>query len=82
MEFLDLLIANNGDNFLASVFCKKDSIGLYTYYLSFMHFLYKIGPLHHEFVICSNWSIFHLELSKAKELLEKNLYPSNFVADR
>ena len=35
--------------------------------------------LHRAFVISSNWSIFHLELSKTKELLEKNLYPSNFI---
>ena len=35
--------------------------------------------LHRAFVISSNWSIFHLELSKTKELLKKNLYPSNFI---
>ena len=35
--------------------------------------------LHRAFVISSNWSIFHLELSKTKELLEKNLYTSNFI---
>ena len=35
--------------------------------------------LHQAFIISSNWSIFHLELSKTKESLEKNLYPSNFI---
>ena len=35
--------------------------------------------LHRTFVISSNWSIFHLELSKTKELLERNLYLSNFI---
>ena len=35
--------------------------------------------LHRPFVISSNWLIFHLELSKTKELLERNLYPSNFI---
>ena len=35
--------------------------------------------LHRAFLISSNWSNFHLELSKTKELLEKNLYPSNFI---
>ena len=48
-----------------------------------MPFSYKIGLvktiLHRAFVVSSNWSIFHLELSKTKELLEKNLYPSNFI---
>ena len=59
------------------------SIGLYTNYLSFAPFSYKIGLvktlLHWAFVISSNWSIFHLELSKTKEMLQKNLYPSNFI---
>ena len=48
-----------------------------------MPFSYKIGLfktlLHRAFVISNNWSIFHLELSKTKEILEKNLYPSNFI---
>ena len=48
-----------------------------------MPFSYKIGLvktlLHQAIVNSSNWSIFHLELSKTKKLLEKNLYPSNFI---
>ena len=83
LSFLDLLITSNGDNFLTSVCRKKHSVGLYTNYLVFMPFSYKIGLvkilLHRAFVISSNWSIFHLELSKTRELLEKNLYPSNFI---
>ena len=70
-------------NCLTSVYWKKHSIGLYTNYLSFTPFSYKIGLvktlLHRAFVISSNWSIFHLELRKTKETLEKNLYPSNFI---
>ena len=73
----------NGDNFLTSVYRKKNSTGLYTNYLSFTPFSYKIGLvktlLHRAFVISSNWSIFHLELNKTKEMLEKNLYPSNLI---
>ena len=48
-----------------------------------MLFSYKIGLvktlLHRSFVISSNWSIVHLGLSKTKKLLEKNLYPTNFI---
>ena len=48
-----------------------------------MPFSHKIGVvktlLHPAFVISSNWSIFHLELNKAKEMLEKNLYSSNLI---
>ena len=83
LSFLDLLITCNGDNFLTSIYRKKHSIGLYTNYLSFTAFSYKVGLvktlLHRAFVISSNWSIFHLELSKTKEMLQKNLYPSNFI---
>ena len=83
LSFLDLLITSNGNNFQTSVYRKNDSIGLYTNYLSCMPFSYKMGLvktlLHRAFVISSNWSNFHLELSKTKELLEKNLYPSNFI---
>ena len=35
--------------------------------------------LHRAFVVSKNWSIFHLEVGKTKELLEKNHYPSYFV---
>ena len=83
LSFLDLLITCNGDNFLNSVYRKKHSIGLYNNYLSFTSFSYIIGLvetlLHRAFVISSNWLIFHLELRKTKKMLEKNLYPSNFI---
>ena len=75
LSFLDLLITSNGNNFQTSDYWKKHSIGLYTNYLSFTRFSYKMGLvktlLHRAFVISSNWSIFHVELSKTKELLEK-----------
>ena len=83
LSFLDLLITSNINNFQTSVYRKKHSIGLYTNYLSFTPFSYKMGLvktlLHRAFVISSNWSIFYLELSKIKELLEKNIYPNNFI---
>ena len=75
LSFLDLLITSNGNNFQTSDYWKKHSIGLYTNYLIFTRFSYKMGLikklLHRAFVISSNWSIFHVELSKTKELLEK-----------
>ena len=83
LSFLDLVITSNEDNFLTSYYRKKHSNGLYTNYLSFAPWSYKMGLvktlLHQAFIISSNWSIFHLELSKTKESLEKNLYPSNFI---
>ena len=64
-------------NFLAS----EKALHWFIHYLSFTPSSYKIGLvktlLHWAFVISNNWYIFHLE--KTKELLEKNLYPSNFI---
>ena len=81
LSFLDLLITSNGDIFLTSVYWKK-ALPWFIYY-SFVPFSYKIGLvktlLHRAFAISSNWSIFHLELSQTKELLEKNLCPSDFT---
>ena len=45
LSFLDLLFTSNENNFLTSVYRKKHSIGLYTNYLSFTPFSYKIGPV-------------------------------------
>ena len=83
LSFLVLLITRNVDNFQTSVYHKRHSIGLYNNYLPFMLFSYKIRLvkklLHWAFVISSNWTIFHLELGKTRELLKKNLYRSNLI---
>ena len=83
LSFLDLLITCKGDNFLTSVYRKKHSMSLYTNYLSFTPFSYKVGlvktSLDRAFSINSNWATFHLELNKTKEMLEKNLHPSNLI---
>ena len=79
LSFLDLLITSNS---LTSVYWKNHFIGLYINHLRFTPFSYKTGlvkTLHRVFVISGDWSIFHLELSKTKELPEKNLYPSSFI---
>ena len=80
LSFLDLLITINRDNFLTSVYRKKHSIGLYNNYLSFSYKIDLVKTLLHRLLVISNkWSIFHLEIGKTKELLEKNLYPGNFI---
>ena len=43
LSFLYLLFTSNENNFLTSFYRKKHSIGLYTNYLSFTPFSYKIG---------------------------------------
>ena len=83
LAFLDILISNENDNFCTIVFRKKISIGLYTNFTSFTPFSYKIGLiktlLHRAFEISSSWNFFDQEKQAIKNLLMKNLYPSNLI---
>ena len=82
ISFLDVLITNDGDQFYNSVFCKETAIGLFTNYLGFTPFSYKVGLvrtlLHCAFMISSSWFHFHEEAVKIKRL-ENNSYPLSFV---
>ena len=71
-------MTNDGDQFCASVFCKETSIGLFTNYLGFTPFSYKVEfvrtLLHCTFMI-SSWFLFHEEVVEIKHYLEKILIP-------
>ena len=58
-------------------------IGLFTNYLCFTPFSYKVGLvrtlLHRAFIISSSWFLFDEETVKVKDYLEKNSYPMGFV---
>ena len=83
ISFLDVLITNDGYQFNTSVFRKETAIGLFTNYLSFTPFSYKVvlvrTLLHRAFMISSNWFLFHEEVVKIKRYLEKNSYLLSFV---
>ena len=77
------MIINDGDQFCTSVFCKETTTGLFTNYLGFTPFSYKVGLvrtlLNCAFMIRSSWFLFHEETVKIKHYLEKNSYPLSFV---
>ena len=79
LPFLDVLVKNEGRTFTTSVYRKKTSIGLFTQYSSFTPFSYKIGLIncliHRAFNISSSYLIFHDEINKIKNVLQKNMYP-------
>ena len=81
--FLDILIKIIGENFSATIFRKKVTIGLFTNHLCFTPLSYKIDLaktlIHRAFKICSNWCLFHDEVNNIKKYLEKNSYPKNFI---
>ena len=83
ISFLDVLITNDGDQFCTSVFRKETAIGLFTNYLGFTPFSYKVGLvrtlLHCTFMISNSWFLFHEEIVITKHYLEKNSYPLDFV---
>ena len=82
-SFLDVLITNDGDQFYTSVFRKETAIDLFTNYLGFTPFSYKVGLvrtlLHCAFMISSSWFLFHEEVVKIKHYLEKYSYPLSFA---
>ena len=79
LPFLDVLVKNKGRTLTTSVYRKKTSIGLFTQYNSFTLFSYKIGLIkcfiHRAFKITSSCIIFHNEINKVKNILQKNMYP-------
>ena len=58
ISFLDVLVTNDGDQFSTSVFCKTTAIGLFTNYLGFTPFSYKVRRvrtlLHRAFMISNS----------------------------
>ena len=59
------------------------SIGLYTNFVSFTPYSYKIGLIktliHRTYEISSSWASFNEEISNVKHLLMKNMYPSYLI---
>ena len=59
------------------------SIGLYTNFVSFTPYSYKIGLIktliHRTYEISSSWTSFNEEISNVKHLLMKNMYPSYLI---
>ena len=73
ISFLDVLITNDRDQFYTSVFHKETAISLFTNYLGFTPFSYRVGLvrtlLHRAFMISSSWFHFHEEVVKIKHYL-------------
>ena len=73
LSFLDILIKNERNRFLTSVYRTKTSIGLFPPFHSFTPMSYKIGlircRIHKTLKITSSYIIFRNELEKMKILL-------------
>jgi hypothetical protein len=85
LNFLDvhLEISNNKQHFLTSVFVKNTNNGDCMNFISLCPFRYKIGViktlLHRAYNICSSWEYFHIEVSRIKQLLTNNNFPTTVI---
>ena len=77
ISFLDVLITNVVDQFCTRVFHKEPEVSLFTTYLGFTPFSYKVGLvrtlINRAFMISSSWFLFNEEIIKIKYYLEKIL---------
>ena len=59
------------------------SIGLYTNFISFTTYSFKIGLIktliHRTYEISSSWASFNEDISNVKHVLMKNMYPSYLI---
>ena len=87
LPLLDLLLMKNDDNaddnISITVYRKPTHSGVFTHFLSFIPFKYKIGLIRtlvdRAFKICSSWELFHVEIEKIVSMLSLNGYRKNFT---
>ena len=81
ITFLDVLITNDGDQFYTSIFHKETAIGLFTDYLGFTPFSYKVGLvrtfLHSAFMISGSLFLFMRRLLRLS-IIRKKFLSSKF----
>ena len=82
-SFLDIKITRHNQQLKTSVYRKATSSGVFMHYESYLDQTYKklfIDTLLLRcFSICSDHTIFHLEVENLREILKKNSYPSAMV---
>ena len=83
LPFLDVLITSTDNKLITSIYRKKTFTGLFLCFTSFTPYKYKSGLVKtlvdRAYKICHNWSIFHTELTKIKDLLIKNNFPIKII---
>ena len=83
MSFLDVNMIREKDKFTTSVYRKPTFSRIYTHFDSFLPSSNKIGLLYTLLYTCfriwSDWTKFHLEVVKLKDVFKNNGYPENFV---
>ena len=83
LSFLDIKIFRENNKFTTWVYCKPTFSGVFTNFESFIPNSYKYASiftlLHRALKLCSNFELFHQEISNLKNIFRKNDYPGNFT---
>ena len=83
LSFLDVSVLRNGNQFSTSIYRKSTFSGVYTNFSSFVLKQYKLGLvytlLYRIFTITSDFSRFHTETQKLRNILLKNGYPTSLL---
>ena len=87
LPILDLLIIRDlhstDDNVSITVYRKPTHSGVFTNFLSFIPYQFKIGLIKtlfdRAFKICSNWTLFHIEMENIVRMLNLNGYDTGFT---
>ena len=82
-SFLGIKITHHNRQFKTSVYRKPTLSGVFTHYESYVNQTYKKTLtdtlLFRCFLICSDYTSFHLEAENLKEILKKNSYPAGII---
>ena len=82
-SFLDIEVIREQGKFSTTIYCKPTFSGVHCNFESFLPSVYKFGMVytlvHKCFLICSDWTKFHAELTLLKKIFRKNGYPESFI---
>ena len=82
-SFLDINITRQNNQLKTSVYRKPTFSGVFTHYESYIDQSYKksliFTLLFRCYSLCSDYTLFHLEVEKLREILKKNSYPSGIT---
>jgi len=83
LQFLDTAVNRADSSFSTSVHIKSTNFGSCLNYRSICPDRYKVGVintlLHRGYCISENWSIFHIEVERIKQLLTNNNFPMTVI---
>ena len=82
-SFLDINITRENKQFKTSIYRKPTFSGLFTHYESYIDPSYKksliFTLLSRCYFICSDYTLFHLEVERLREILKTNSYPLGVI---